>query len=69
MSRTVVTKAGDVVDQLALAAYGYTTGATEAVLDANPGLPAAGPVLAAGLSVVLPDLADPQQALQVQLWD
>jgi phage tail protein X len=69
MSGTVITKGGDVVDLLALAAYGYTAGATEAILAANPGLAAAGPVLDAGLTVVLPDIADPQQALQVQLWD
>ena len=65
----MITQDGDVVDQLALAAYGRTDGTTEAVLDANPGLAALGPVLPRGVAVLLPDLVLPQTAAQLQLWD
>lgn len=69
MARTVVTKAGDIVDQLTLAAYGRTAATTEAVLDANPQLAGLGPVLPRGVLVLLPDLVLPQTAAEVKLWD
>lgn len=68
-SAVVTTRDGDVVDQLALAAYGFAAGATEAVLAANPQLDAYGPVLPAGLVVVLPAIDRPRLAPVVKLWD
>ncbi len=69
MTRTVTTKDGDVIDQLAFAAYGFTDGATEAVFDANPGLAELPPVLSRGLVVVLPDVAPVPAAPVINLWD
>lgn len=69
MSGTVSTKSGDTVDLLALAAYGLSAGTTEAILDANPRLAAVGPVLPAGIVVVLPDVAAPAPSTQTKLWD
>jgi phage tail protein X len=69
MSRTVMSTQGQVVDQIALAAYGVTAGATEAVLAANPGLPARGCVLPEGLTIILPDIEAPAPATDLLLWD
>lgn len=70
MSRKIVTREGDVVDQLALAVYGRTAGATEAILHANPGLAAIGPVLPQGVTVILPELAAAERVTTVvRLWD
>ena len=69
MRRTVQTADGDVVDALAQAAYGRTAGAAEAILDANPGLVGLGPVLGAGLTLVLPNLPAPAPAPRIKLWD
>lgn len=66
---TVTTREGDVVDQLALAAYGRLPGATEAVLAANPQLDAYGPVLPAGLVLLLPAIDRPRRVAVVRLWD
>lgn len=49
------TSDGDVVDAIARAVYGSEAGgATERLLDANPGLADIGPVLPAGLYVAIP---------------
>lgn len=71
MARTALSREGDVVDRIALAAYGRTAGATEAVLDANPHLSTIGPVLPAGVTVALPDLllATVSAPALVKLWD
>ena len=61
---------GDSVDAICWRYYGRQAGAVERVLDANPGLAAAGPVLPEGMEVVLPEL-DPElpEASTVSLWD
>jgi phage tail protein X len=65
-----VTQAGDRVDSIAYKAYGASAGYTEAILAANPGLADYGPLLPAGLTVTLPDLAAQAQQIQtVKLWD
>jgi phage tail protein X len=68
--RTVTSKAGDMVDAIAYAEYGYRPGAVEAVFEANPGLCEHDPMLPAGVAVVLPDLAaDTGIAASLRLWD
>lgn len=64
------TKDGDVLDALCLTQYGARAGATEAVLDANPGLAAIGPVYASGILITFPDMpkAAPE-ATTIRLWD
>lgn len=51
-----VTAQGEMLDAICKRHYGCERGATEAVLAANPGLAARGPVLPMGLEIVLPDL-------------
>lgn len=61
---------GDTVDLICQRHLGRTGGITEAVLDANPGLAALGPVLPMGTPIILPDtapVAAPSDLLQ--LWD
>ncbi len=69
MSRQITTRQGDVVDQIALAFYGRTAKATEAVLDANPHLADLPPVLPAGVVVTLPDLPKTPTPTRLKLWE
>ena len=61
------TKEGDMLDEICHHYYGQTAGIVEQVLEANPGLAALGPTLAAGTLVTLPDIAAPEQE-QINLW-
>ncbi len=65
------TKSGDVVDEIAWNFYGTRAGlVVEQVLDANKGLAAAGPVLAAGIVINLPDISLPAATQgAISLWD
>lgn len=66
-----ITRQGDTLDFLCWRHYGTERGGTvEAVLNANPGIGDYGPVLPAGVAVVLPDLVQPAQAEAViNLWE
>lgn len=61
---------GDRLDTICKRLYDAQSGVVEAVLEANPGLAARGPVLPAGLLVALPDLPRPAEAKRpTRLWD
>lgn len=65
-----VSKDGDVLDQIIFNRYGNTSnGQVEAVLAANRGLAALGPVLEAGVRIRLPDLVDATPTETISLWD
>lgn len=49
--------------------YGDESGYVEAVLAANPGLAAKGPILPMGTVVVLPDIETSTEVPMVRLWD
>jgi phage tail protein X len=70
---TYITKDGDMVDRICFRMYGRTADVTEAVLAANPGLAERGPVLDAGVAIILPDFGTPQkqpvEIETVRLWD
>ncbi|MEO1720981.1 MAG: tail protein X [Pseudomonadota bacterium] len=67
---TYETKDGDTVDQVAWWHYnGLRAGMVEAVLEANPGLADAGPILPGGLSITLPDLEEANTRPQLRIWD
>lgn len=63
------TSAGDMLDWICHRYYGRTTGAVEAVLQANPHLAELGPVYAAGLIIELPELPPAAATKTVKLWD
>jgi phage tail protein X len=63
------TAAGDQLDRICHRYYGHLVGTVEAVLEANPGLADLGAVYAAGVTVILPDLGEPNAtADRVELW-
>jgi len=68
--RTIRTIDGDMLDVICLNYYGHAHRYVESVLSANPGLADQGPVLSAGIVIVLPDLAElGHQEAAVRLWD
>ena len=69
MKGQVTTRDGDMIDQIALDAYGRTADATEAVLAANPHLAGQPSRLPAGVVVVLPVIASSAVKPTVRLWD
>lgn len=75
MTQVYKTKDGDVLDAVIHAAYGQCTDSQlRAVLEANPGLADNGPILPAGLRIILPDSVQEtdRKSLQsrgVTLWD
>lgn len=72
MTRTYTTKSGDMLDEIVGRFYGRTAGVIEQVLEANRSvrLSHQNPVLAAGLVLTLPDVAEPEQETTqiVRLW-
>lgn len=67
----VISKDGDMVDQLALQAYGQRNSKTTAmVIKANPGLSALPVRLPAGVRIVIPPMGtETAQDRRVRLWD
>ena len=70
MSITIKTLGGDFLDALVAEHYGTeaASAALAVVLAANPGLAAHGPVLPAGVTIVMPDLVPPDSGV-LRLWD
>lgn len=59
---------GDTVDLLCYRHYGTSTGVTEQVIAANPGL-SRQMFLTAGQAITLPDISRQTEQETVQLWD
>lgn len=66
-----ITRQNDLLDDVVHRYYGDTDNrAVEIVLEANRGLADYGPVLPAGLRIVLPDRVPSQESTKLQtLWD
>jgi phage tail protein X len=70
IERVLTSIAGDTADLIALRVYGRTAGATEAILDLNPGLAALGATIPLGTKINLPSLLAAADAPAVtRLWD
>ncbi len=65
---TYVTKDGDVLDAICWKYYGSTSGTVEKVLEANRHLAELGSIFAAGVKIILPDLASEEEAENIKLW-
>ncbi len=64
------TRDGDTVDAIAWRVYGSTSNqVVESVLAANVGLADYGPILPAGVTITLPEIAAPAKAKGIKLWD
>lgn len=68
MPRVEISRDGDTPDLIAWRAWGDRSRAAEALLAANPGLAALGPVLPAGTRVEIPDLPEPEAPV-TKLWE
>lgn len=62
-------KTGDMLDAVCHDYYRGRPGATEEVLNANPGLSRLGPLLPEGMVIELPDLSPPEDTSRIVLWD
>lgn len=60
---------GDMLDAICHRYYEGRPGATELVLEANPGLAALGPVIPTGTVIELPDLPERKDEGRVVLWE
>jgi phage tail protein X len=70
MAGIYITKQGETVDLACWRYYGRTYGVTEAVLAANTGLSALGPVLPMGTKMTMPEIkVQPTARDLVKLWD
>jgi len=70
MPQIYTTKQGETVDLVCSKFYGRTRDATEAVLNANPGVAALGPILPLGTKILMPDIeARPAATKLISLWD
>lgn len=65
---TYLTRDGDVLDAICWKYYGRVS-ATALVLQENPGLAERGPVLEAGIRIVLPEVAEQAEQQPISLWD
>ena len=71
MANSTIAQQGDTLSAICWRHYGRTSGGiVEKVLEANPGLALAGPVLPHGTRVTLPELqvAAAASLPQIQLW-
>lgn len=68
MALIVKTIGGEMLDAIAHKHYKGLAGATEALLEANVGLSRLGPVLPAGIEIVLPELPEVKPEV-IKLWD
>jgi phage tail protein X len=64
-----VTNDGDTVDEIVWRHYAYAAGAMELVFSANAALAFEPPILAAGLTIELPDLPSPKSKQPPRLWE
>lgn len=69
-AETTLTREGDTVDLVLWRTRGSTAALTEQTLELNPGLADRGPVLPAGVPIILPAAAAPAAVREtVKLWD
>lgn len=70
MTQSIFTVQDQILDAIAKRIYGQEHGTTEAILRANPGMAALGPVLPQTYQVMLPVLppAAPPAAASLDLW-
>ena len=70
MATVHTTRQGETVDLVCFSYYGRTSGTVEAVLEANRGLSALGPILPIGTKILLPDMPSVSTARPLtSLWD
>lgn len=66
---TYTTKDGDVLDNICYIYYGHLTGTVEKVMQANYRLSQYGPILPAGVKIVLPKIKIKSSKDIVRMWE
>jgi len=69
VAQRYITRQFDEVDAICHRYYGRTQGTVEAVLAANQNLAELMPILPEGLTIVLPDLQQPETTTTLRIWD
>lgn len=69
MSQLYLSRQFDELDDICYRYYGRTQGTVEAVMLANPNLAELLPILPEGLSIMLPDLQQPETTTTLRIWD
>jgi phage tail protein X len=70
MATTYTTRQGETIDLACFAYYGRTAKVVEAVLEANRGLSALGPILPLGTQIIMPEMPSTSTAKSLtSLWD
>jgi phage tail protein X len=69
MSQLYITRQFDELDDICWRFYGRTQQTVESVLLVNPNLADLLPVLPEGLTILLPDLPQPETTETLRIWD
>jgi len=69
MSQLYITRQFDELDAICFSYYGRTQQTVEAVLLANPNLGEMLPILPVGITILLPELQQPETTTTLRVWD
>ena len=69
MSQLYITRQFDLLDEICHRYYGRTQQTVEAVLLANPNLGEMLPILPDGITILLPELQQPETTTTLRVWD
>ena len=69
MSQLYITQQFDELDAICYRYYGRTQGTVESVMVANPNLAEMMPIFPGGLTILLPDLQQPESTTTLRIWD
>ncbi|MBS9531145.1 MULTISPECIES: tail protein X [unclassified Wolbachia] len=64
-----IARENEMLDYICFKHYGYSSGAVEIVLEANPGLAEYGSFLPAGLKIRLPRIQEQLKKSKLKVWE
>ncbi|WP_264687463.1 tail protein X [Wolbachia endosymbiont (group B) of Erynnis tages] len=64
-----ITRENEMLDYICFKRYGYSSGAVEIVLEANPGLAEYGSFLPTGLKIRLPRIQEQLKKSKLKVWE
>jgi phage tail protein X len=69
MSQIYITQQFDELDAICWRYYGRTQGTVEAVMEVNQNLAELLPLMPEGVTILLPDLPQPETTTTLRIWD
>jgi phage tail protein X len=69
MSQLYITQQFDELDAICWRYYGRTQGTVEAVMEVNQNLAELLPIMPEGVTILLPDLPQPETTTTLRIWD